>query len=405
MSGSLGVPRTLFSRAGTYIGWVGHQNLGDEVLWERCRQRFADIHWSVFHDLTWPGSFLEGLREATRPRRALLRIVGEEMRSGPRLRRVVNRAVHRAAAYRGGEIGLLGGGTLINLSDVWLDAYGQVRRRTNALVPVFGTGVASPEFWSTHQPGWQDRRKDWISLLNDLPIIGVRGPLSKSLLEEAGARNVVVSGDPAVQFHSPLESSDQARPLDRPLRVGINCGISSLPFWGNPASVHEVLAGVAQELIRLGYQVELVAVWPEDLNWCYRVAQQARLPASVVAPALTTAKSFLKKTHSLDLLIALKLHAAILSAAANLPCIVLEYQPKCLDFAASIGWQQFAIRTSHVTVPKVLDMLSAMMSNLPLLRADLCREMCKISSQFDQYCRAIEPLLRHRDPFPGQENP
>jgi len=71
---------------------------------------------------------------------------------------------------------------------------------------------------------------------------------------------------------------------------------------------------------------------------------------SAVSAPLTTHDKFLKRAETFDLLIAVKLHAAVLASAANVPCVVLEYQPKCLDFAASIGWERFTIRTSHLTL-------------------------------------------------------
>lgn len=333
------------------------------------------------------------LREACHDRHYLLSVVGDELLHQRRLRRLAHWAVRWAAMSRGGEVGLLGGGTLINLSDMWLNAYKLVCKRTASLVPVFGTGVASPEFWSRFQPGWTDRRREWVSLLKDLPVVGVRGPISKALLEDAGARNVVISGDPAVRLHIPLAQTGQPARTDRPLRIGINCGYSPCPIWGNLVSLHEALAGVAHELCRLGYQVELLAVWPEDIRWCEQVARESRMPQMNVAPLVASPKSFLQKVESLDLLVALKLHAAVLSAAVNVPFVLLEYQPKCLDFASSLGWQRFAVRTSDVTSRRVLDVLYPMLGELPLLKAQLCSAMCKLSAQFDQYCLMIEPLL------------
>ncbi len=288
---------------------------------------------------------------------------------------------------------MLGGGTLITLSDVWLDSYRALRRRTQSPVPTFGTGVASPEFWSAHQPGWVDRRKEWVALLEDLPLVGVRGPMSKAWLEEAGAKNVVVCGDPAVRFHVPLKSSSRAEGRPRPHRIALNCGNSPWPMRGNPDALHRTLAQVARALRQAGHEVELVAVWPKDLAWCARVAQDAGLPATAVAPLAASPRAFFAALERADLIVALKLHTAILAAARNVPVLILEYQPKCGDFAASIDWQRFSIPTNEASSERILSLVSSMVAQLPDLRETLCRQMCSLAATFDRYCGAIEPLL------------
>lgn len=380
-------------RAGTYIGWVGQQNLGDEAMWEVCRTRFPRLSWSIFHERPRPARLVRVLGASARGGRHLLDLLTEEVRHQRRLRRAAQDVWWRAARRWAGEVGMLGGGTLITLSDVWLDSYRALRRRTRSPVPTFGTGVASPEFWSTHQPGWIDRRKEWVALLEDLPLVGVRGPLSKAWLEEAGAKNVVVCGDPAVRFHVPLEALPRAEGPPGSLRIALNCGTSPCPMWGDQDALHRTLAQVALALQQAGHEVELVAVWPEDIAWCARVARDAGLSPSAVVPLAASPDVFLATIERADLLVALKLHAAILAAARNVPVLILEYQPKCGDFAASLDWQRFSIRTSEASSERILSVASSMMAQLPQLREILCRQMCDLAATFDHYCDAIEPLL------------
>lgn len=108
---------------------------------------------------------------------------------------------------------------------------------------------------------------------------------------------------------------------------------------------------------------------------------------------LTSHDAFLKKIETLDLLIAVKLHAAVLASAANVPCVVLEYQPKCLDFAASIGWERFTIRTSELTPSKLIDKVALLVEQLVPARQELSRRVGRLDRQFDEYCRRIEPLI------------
>jgi hypothetical protein len=367
--------KTTASRGGLYTGWVGHQNLGDEAIWEQCRKQFPEISWRVSpRDL----SVRRFLRDVYLRHSRVKAVFGyaKNWLAGPKPR-----------------VGLLGGGTLINRTDGWLNAYDFLRRRLPGPVPVFGTGVSSPELWSS-QPWWTDRRGEWVERLNELPAIGVRGPLAKGLLEEAGARNVLVCGDPSVLFHQPLEPARESQSEDRPLRIGINCGRTDIPFWGDASSVEQSLAAVARELVRLGHQVELIAVAPRDVDGCLSVAAQAGLDAASVPPVLSSASHFLNKVRALDLLVSFRLHAAVLAAAATVPVVILEYRPKCLDFAASIGWERFTLRTSELTADRLLELTSNMLQNLPSIRAELCKAMCQLRDRCDRYCRVIERIWR-----------
>jgi polysaccharide pyruvyl transferase WcaK-like protein len=226
---------------------------------------------------------------------------------------------------------------------------------------------------------------------SELPVVGVRGPMSKDYLEEAGGRNVVVCGDPAVLFHLPSGTAEPSRDRKQ-LRIGINCGRLVKP-WGSPQVVSDVLAAVARHCVHSGHAVELLAVRPEDVPSCFDVAQKAGLPKDAVCPLLSRTEAFLAKMPELDVVVALRLHCAILSAAATVPFLGLEYQPKCMDFARSIGWDEYFQSTASVQADWLIERLQWMAQNLPSLRQRLCACMCQLSRQFQNYCRQIEALL------------
>jgi polysaccharide pyruvyl transferase WcaK-like protein len=212
-------------------------------------------------------------------------------------------------------------------------------------------------------------------------------------LREAGARNVVVSGDPAIAYHSRYRNPPAWVRPDRPLRIAINTGDCSGNLWGRPDDIQHSLVALARWLREEKHHVELLPVWNKDLDPCQQVARIAGLPESTVNVPLTTHDKFLKKVETFDLLIAVKLHAAVLASAANVPCVVLEYQPKCLDFAASIGWERFTIRTSELTSAKLIDRVAHLIEQLTPARQELSRSVGKLEQQFDEYFRRIEPLI------------
>jgi len=117
-------------------------------------------------------------------------------------------------------------------------------------------------------------KKGRVAALEELPIVGVRGPLSKAQLDDAGARNVVVCADPAVLFHTSYPTPSEREHRDGPLRVGVNAGDCSGKLFGRQEDVQEALASVVRWLRNAGHQVEIIPVWINDLEACIDVARQ-----------------------------------------------------------------------------------------------------------------------------------
>ena len=379
-------------RAAVYMGWVGYENLGDEAIYSLCKKRFSSLRWSSLDQLNYQPNIPLLIRRGAHDIPHLFSVLKEELSHQTRLRNLAVNSAHRLASSLYGEVGLLGGGTIINQSSYLLESYVTVRNRTRSLVPVLGAGVASPDFWST-KSDWKDSRKEWVTVLDELPIVGVRGPLSKNLLDDVGARNVIVCGDPAVAYHLEYASKPLHAQGNRPLRAAINTGDCSGNLWGRMDDVQESLTKLVLWLEASGHQIEFIPVWPKDVGPCVDVARKAGLERSVVGPVLSSHTAFLSKIETFDIVVALKLHAAILSAVANIPFVLLGYQPKSLDFAASLGWEQFTIRTDQLTTSKLIELVSHLIEQLPTKKRELCTSMCKLSNLFEEYCRRIEPML------------
>ena len=203
---------------GFYIGWLAHDNLGDAAMFAACRRVFNDISWNVVE--------LSGRRHR----------------------------FHRAGLIqkpwwwkRQQEYGLLGGGTLINRDAENLKTYVDLSKHLRTFTPVFGTGVASPEFW-LGRADWRDRRSEWVKVLKDLPVVGVRGPESQRLLEEAGSLNAVVAGDPAILFRRELDTARAQHGV-----IGVNIGTSHGNMWGSEEGIHEFSIRCLSGLLDRGY--------------------------------------------------------------------------------------------------------------------------------------------------------
>ncbi len=377
----------MWQRSGIYLGWVGFGNLGDEAMWQVCRQRFPRIRWSTMADLTAPIAPRSVSRVYTDPA-WLARVAREELRDGARLRLLFRQYRHRASALLAGEAGMLGGGTFINRNQNILNAYTQLRRKLKRPVPVFGTGVACSAYWRG-TTGWSDRRKQWAELLGELPVVGVRGPLSKAELEDCGLRNVIVSGDPALLLHEPLKPRKISG--DR-LTIAFNFGNPAGGMIGSEDSVARQLAEVARKVARQ-HRVKFIPVWPQDVAACARLAIRAGLSESAVTPPCVTHEQFSREMQETDFLVAFKLHAGILAAVHNVPFVLFEYQPKCRDFMASAGWERFSILPGEDSTEFLLHQIENVESRGNQRREEISKTVSALAQGFDNYCRKIEPLL------------
>lgn len=370
------------SKAGIYVGWTGRADLGDEAMLSVCRELFQPIHWSTFEESAAQPA--EPVSKSARQPRRWGAFLGEELRTWRRVRLAGRKGIRRLALAAGGEVALFGGGTLLNDRGM-LAEYRAVRQQTGRPVPVFGSGVSDPSFWSA-DPTWRDEREGWIAALAELPVVGVRGPRSKQLLDEAGATNVIVSGDPAVMLHQPMHSSGKT---PKKLSIGLNCGTSKRA-WGSLNALNDTLGNVARALAGAGNGVEIIPVWPEDVPVCEQVAAAAGVRS---LPAITSATAYLDLVKKFDVVITTKLHAAVLAAAANVPFVMIEYQPKCRDFTASIGWERFTIRSDAASQHNILEAVYSLQEDLPDFQTEVCESMCALQNRFKLYCETIRPLL------------
>jgi Polysaccharide pyruvyl transferase len=379
-------------RAGIYVGWAGFGSLGEEATFQLCRRRFPAIDWSPFNAIDYTTKPAQFIRQRGLDLKQIRRVVSEELSTQRRLRALAARTKLRLIRLGGAEVGICGGDTVINRNAASLRAYTEVRKRTGSPVPIFGTGVAHPDFWVDRDPEWADRRKDWISLFEDLPVVGVRGPYSKAYLEEAGASNVVVCGDPAVALHARYANRSPRVRRNGSLRIGVNVGVYTRT-WGTQNEIQSSVTALARWLREAGHRVEIIPAWHRDEAACVESARQSGLDSSAIHRACASHEDFLVQIEELDLMVACNMHAGILSAVANVPFVSIEHQPKCRDFAASIGWEEFLLNADRLQPAALIERVEALIGQLDFKRTQLCKAMCVLGNTFERYCDQIEPLL------------
>jgi polysaccharide pyruvyl transferase WcaK-like protein len=298
-SGRLPPQKAASSQPGvTYIGWLGRQNFGDEAMLSAVQQLLPDA--TVGYDVA--------------DRRLLM----------------------------------LGGGTLINRL-TYLEA---LRRHDSPRLErvVFGTGVADPVYWDLTEP-----TEGWVDYLDSCSYVGVRGPRSEALLREWGfGGELEILGDPglSIQPATPTEKEDGL--------VVISPAWTNGELWGeDDTKVFTAFADLVTEMRRQGREVAYMSCFPGDDRHIMEIMKQSNsLDARYVA-AYDDHDGGIEILASAGVVVAERLHAAVVAAACGTPFVAVEYRPKIRDFARSVDQEDYVVRSDEVTSDNLAALITA----------------------------------------------
>ncbi len=279
-----------------YVGWLGRDNLGDEAMFSAIQRVMPDA--DIAPDVDRPHTIM------------------------------------------------LGGGTLINRHTylAWLQR--QDSPRVDRVV--FGTGIASPEYWGT-----TESIDGWKNFLASCSYVGLRGPLSMATLRSWG-----FEGDAEVL-------GDSALVYERPPGVSVAEGsVLISPAWtrdelwgGSDAIVVSALVALVRSLRAEGRPVTLFACNPEDDRLILELIRESGDLDLGYLPGYLDQEAALVALAEAEVVVAERLHGAVLAAAVDTPFVALEYRPKVRDFAASVGSDEFTIRTDELDVARLRELI------------------------------------------------
>ncbi len=280
-----------------YAGGHGYQNLGDDALFVAAQQALEGARLVSFR---YPSHEARFARVGLSGRRYFQWFV-------------------------------LGGGTFIN-------PYGlsTVRVALQQGLPAWtlGTGVGSAGFNMSRRP----ELAEWRVLLRDFQGVGVRGPVSKGLLDELGIPHAEVIGDLALVF-----TREAPEPPALPRRFAVNLILT--PPGEREGYTYERLEGLERALrhfLAQGWEPVFVAMHEWDaLSLRRLMAAVGREGDTVHQPE--TAEAYMRLVAPCTLTIATRLHSAVLSSCAGTPPLMLGYREKCLDFMASLGLEEWHV--------------------------------------------------------------
>jgi polysaccharide pyruvyl transferase WcaK-like protein len=337
-----------------YIGLVGYNNLGDELLYEA-------------HQKLFPSHSLEPYRKDTLIVEKIGSLIGRPLCSH----------------------GILGGGTLINDGDIWLSKTEQLLNKGTKMF-CLGTGVANPEVEARGPASILPR---WVKALDRFEFVGVRGPHSKATLDQAGAKGVVITGDTALSMAADTVESTSSRGI-----VGLNYGdVPGNPMWGNPDQYRTELIKVIRSIISSGSKVRLLPVWNEDIPSNKALIETINHPDFTMVEAFDSYQNYANQLRQCDIFIGQKLHATIMALMNRVPSIMLEYRSKCRDFMASIELEKYIIKTSDLKLSTFTPLYEDLQKNHASIKSHAESRILEYKHQQLAQAKRLEALLAHND--------
>lgn len=313
-----------------YIGWLGFSNIGDEAIYTAFKRLFSDFN-------VLPYKYTNKMNNTEK--------------------------MFKIKFY---NAVFLGGGTLINADTVQKEF--ELAQKQCDSTFVFGAGVRNPEYW-TQLKGQRNLLDEWIGYLKKCKYVGVRGPLSKKILEQNGFDKADIIGDLALSL-----ADSKIKPKERKRKIGINIGVSHGNIWGNEEEVLNFIVKFSRIMVDKGWSISFLPAWNRDIEYIEEATKRINKSVSICYDYLS-----LKKTmdflRNCDLFIGEKLHSVVLSMCTNTPSIMLEYRPKCLDFMMSMGLEEFNIRTDKLFLEQLISLVDKLYSNLGYWQDNINRKV------------------------------
>lgn len=334
---------------GLYIGWLGHGNFGDELLYESYKRLFPGLQ----------------LVDCIRPHS---------------LEISANKLLFRQNV----KAAFLGGGTLIN--NPYYLRYCERALDSGLDLIIFGTGVSAPnsitEFGKTPVPEEIQRR--WVDVLDASKFVGVRGYHSQSLLTEQGFESSVVVGDTALALCGESHKTSET--------IGINVGMlghSELGLEQYCAVIEEVIA----DLLGKGRRVELVPLHRVDYGISTKLAGKfPGRPISIWKDYLDLEKT-VSRIAGFRLMISQRLHGAVVATGCGVPAVSLAYRAKCDDYMNSIGMDEYLVKPDELSGTAIMERVNRIDANYAAIRSALLQRTAEYRNRQRDFSNALNGSL------------
>ncbi|WML31550.1 polysaccharide pyruvyl transferase family protein [Neobacillus sp. OS1-32] len=313
-----------------YLGWLGQNNIGDEVLYELFEHMF--YKYNQHSENVYIDAFSTDSSNKV-----------------------------SISSY---DLVVLGGGSLIHLP-YWINICSEARKQN---IPVVSWGTGIDGFYKSEHLNSIAISTQLANQFKDeyeqFKYISVRGSFTKNALLNIGVKSEIDEiGDPALIYAIEFLGEQQDL-VKNNKNILINWGTFYNNIFGqNEEKVEQELASVANLLISNGYSITIYPIWTEDIEPVKRLGQKINNKKCQIISEVYDAKTLQKLISQSYMTINLKLHANILSASANVPFISLAYRGKCFDFAKTVDCLEYTLPTDQVTSKQIMQIVESIEDN------------------------------------------
>lgn len=332
-----------------YYGWIDHQNIGDEALFEASKKLFNKNNI---------------LNEGGQKARNMLVGGGTVL---PHLPIINNRCIEEYKKRYCIGVGVRDP-QFWNRRMAWMDLpyfaskfglefsiiYDYLREYTPQMLKKAYTNSKSLE-------GRIEMSRNFLSngdfeniRSGKFDKIGVRGPYSKRILDNFMIDSIV-TGDPALYLEPTEYISSKTG------RIGICLQHDTYKWARNKEYIPEVISFL--DSISDKYFFIFLPMFPEDREINKHISNMYSGSEFVDYTEPMNVQEFIDVIANCDLILSEKLHGNILSASTYTPFISLEYRPKNFDFAASMGLEDYNIRIDRINQSKISHIFNKIIYN------------------------------------------
>jgi polysaccharide pyruvyl transferase WcaK-like protein len=321
-----------------YVGFLGHNNLGDELLFDL----FEEMSGKYLNTNTYQIS-------ATSPY------------SFSALKRFDNKY----------DIYILGGGSLFTPSFSYINyIYKAVKQ--NKKVIIWGSGIDRipkkyidnlhiQEDFDVRNIIDKNNRKMLIEIIEHSVWCGVRGPLTYKFLKAIGANmdKVEISGDPGLLLDVDNGTSSFLWGNNEKI-IGVNWAIHKDKLRNmHEIEVENQLAVTLKDYILQGYKIYMYSLWKKDIEVSNRLYRKINDNVNVIHDTrLYNQNELMGLMKNFHFTINYRLHASVISCASGVPYISLGNRFKDLDFAHSIDLKELVISTESLNIKQKINGVS-----------------------------------------------
>ncbi|WP_160298092.1 polysaccharide pyruvyl transferase family protein [Halorubrum saccharovorum] len=356
-----------------YAGWVGHNNVGDEALLEANQLLFDEFefvdsrYWSEYDSLLFGGGtilpqFLVGGGPQFQRGGQCTAAIGVGVRSQMFWNRKMEPIDIRYFAGRAG------------VSELTRNKY--VEYLLKPIEYLSSSAIATGYYFS---------ESDYHSIKEyNFDYLGVRGPLSREALSKYAIECEVV-GDTALA----LEPSSEE--IQRQKKVAVCLQSDKLKWAKNEKYLNHVVEFLSE--IESEYKIVLLPFQKEDISIHINMLNNLQNACFKNYCSPMDVQGVIDEIASCEFMIGEKLHSNILSACSYTPFLSLEYRPKCLDFATSVGMDSYNIRIDRLDKEK-LNSLFTELENDSSVTSHLKSEVNKRRNHLQKFADKISRDLK-----------